>query len=168
MIMRSVLRFSVQRIVIFPANRNRNRFAEPTSVQIGKGIVHESQNMQIGLGIIFVRLEVFANYSQIPEIYFLTYIFLVISFSWLLYIFPLKNLSGRENHSEIYAHSLYTFIIRMRYLWILLKIIMNRNIICQITIIANWNNIHEMKLSRIGLGIYLWPKYQQIDLWRIF
>ena len=32
---------SDQRIVIFPANRNRNRFVEPRSVQIGIGIVHE-------------------------------------------------------------------------------------------------------------------------------
>ena len=32
---------SVQRIVVFPANRNRNRFAEPNSVQIGIGIVCE-------------------------------------------------------------------------------------------------------------------------------
>ena len=25
-----------------------------------------------------------------------------------------------------------------------------------------------MKLWRIGIGIYLWPEYQQIDLWRIY
>ena len=54
---------SDQRIVIFPANRNRNRFTEPTSVQIGIGIVWEFQNMRIGIGIIFVRWEVFANNS---------------------------------------------------------------------------------------------------------
>ena len=36
---------SDQRIVIFPANRNKNRFAEPTSVQIGIGIVFEFQNL---------------------------------------------------------------------------------------------------------------------------
>ena len=153
MIMRQVLRFSVQRIVIFPVNRNRNRFAEPASVWIGIGIVHESQNMRIGIGIIFVWWEVFANYSQIPEIYFLLYIVLVISFSWLLYIFPLKNLPVRENHSEIYAHSLYIFLIRIRYSLLLWKIFMNRNIICQITILANRNNFHEIKLSWIGIGI---------------
>ena len=56
---------SDQRIVIFPANWNRNRFAEPTSVRIGTGIVCESQNLQIGIGIIFIRFEIFANYSQI-------------------------------------------------------------------------------------------------------
>ena len=33
---------------------------------------------------------------------------------------------------------------------------------------ANRNNIHEMKLWQIGIGIYLWHKYQQIDLWRIY
>ena len=36
-----------------------------------------------------------------------------------------------------------------------LKIFVNRNIICQITILANRNNIHEMKLWQIGIGIYL-------------
>ena len=45
---------------------------------------------------------------------------------------------------------------------------MNRIIIRQITILANRNNIHEMKLWRIGIGIYSWPKYQRIDLWRIY
>ena len=54
-------------IIIFSTNRNRNRFAEPTSVQIGIGIFCEFQNLRIGRGIIFVRLEVFANYSQIPD-----------------------------------------------------------------------------------------------------
>ena len=56
---------SDQQIVISPANGNRNRFAEPTSVRIGTGIVYESQNLQIGIGITFVRWELFANYSQI-------------------------------------------------------------------------------------------------------
>jgi hypothetical protein len=59
---------SDKRIVIFPANRNRNRFAEPTSVRIGIRIVREFQNM--GIGIIFVRWEVFANNSRQPHIYF--------------------------------------------------------------------------------------------------
>ena len=35
---------SDQRIVNFPANRNRNRFAEPTSIRIAIGIVREFQN----------------------------------------------------------------------------------------------------------------------------
>ena len=48
-------------------NRNRNRFAEPNSVKIAIGIVCKSQNLQIGVGIIFDRQEVFAKYSQIPE-----------------------------------------------------------------------------------------------------
>ena len=34
-----------------------------------------------------------------------------------------------------------------------------------LTILANRNNIHEMKLCQIEIGIYLWPKYQRIDLW---
>ena len=58
---------SDQQIVIFPANRSRNRFAEPTSVQVG-------------IGIIFVRGEVFANDSQIPYFYFFFKKFLKTSF----------------------------------------------------------------------------------------
>ena len=162
----SELQNSDQQIVIFPGNRNR--FAESTSVQIGIGIVCESQTLQIGIGIISVRWELFANYSQISEIYFLSYIILIISFSWLLYMFPLKNLLGKEYHNEICIHSLYLFLIKIRYSWILWKIFLNRNIICQITILANMNNIHEMKLWGIGIGIYSWPKYQRIDLWRIY
>ena len=61
---------SDQQIVIFPVNRNRNRFAEPSFVQIGLGIVREIQSLQIGLRIKFVGLEVYANYSQRPETYF--------------------------------------------------------------------------------------------------
>ena len=79
---------SDQRIVIFPALRNRNRFAEPTSVQIGIGIVCESQNLQIGIGILFVRWELFANYSQISgEKKILLYIILINSFSGLFIFF---------------------------------------------------------------------------------
>ena len=54
---------SDQQIVIFPTNRNRKRFAEPTSVQIQIGIVREFQNLQIGIGILFFRWEVFKNNS---------------------------------------------------------------------------------------------------------
>ena len=72
---------SDQRIVTFTANSNSNRFTEATSVRIGIGIVHEFQNLQIGIGIIFVRWEVFANNSQIPDIYFFSKKCLKISFS---------------------------------------------------------------------------------------
>ena len=41
---------TVQRTFIFPTNRNRNIFAEPTSVQIGIGILCELQALQIGIG----------------------------------------------------------------------------------------------------------------------
>ena len=37
----------VRRIVIFSANKIRNRFSKPTSVQIGVGIVCVFQNLQI-------------------------------------------------------------------------------------------------------------------------
>ena len=49
-----------------------------------------------------------------------------------------------------------------------LKIFVNKNNICQINIFAKRNNIHEMKLRRIGIGIYLWPKNQRIDSWQIY
>ena len=42
------------------------------------------------------------------------------------------------------------------------------NNICQIIIFVNRNSIHKMKLSREGIWIYLWPKYQRIDLWLIY
>ena len=44
----------------FPANRSRNRFLEPTSLQIGIVIVCKFQNLQIG--IVCMRWEVFTNY----------------------------------------------------------------------------------------------------------
>ena len=75
-----------QQIVIFSANRNRNRFAGP-SVRIGIGIVPEFQNLQIGIGIIFVRWEEFANYSQIPEIYFSFLFSKKIFFLTIIYFF---------------------------------------------------------------------------------
>ena len=115
-----------------------------------------------------VRWEVFANNSWIPDIYFFSKKCLKISFSWLLYIFHLKNLPGKQSHSEIYSYSLYIFNIRKRYSWILWKIFVNRNNICQINIFANRNNIHEMKLWQIGIEIYSWLKYQQIDSWQIY
>ena len=119
---------SDQRIVIFPVNRNRNRFAEPTSVRIGIGIVCESQNLRIGIGIIFVRWEVFANYSWIPEVIFLLYIFLIISFSLLLYIFPFSLLTGqRKPKWNICPFSIY-FPNKNKIFMNTLKIFANRNI----------------------------------------
>ena len=50
---------------------NMNRFADPTFVQIGIGTVFGFKKIKIEIGMIFVRLEVFPNYSQMPEIYFL-------------------------------------------------------------------------------------------------
>ena len=170
----TTLRFTIawqflqQWIVIYPAIRNRNRFAEPTYVWIGIGLVREFHNWQIGIWIIFVRWEVFANNSGIPDISFFPKNFKKNSFSWILYIFHLKNLPGKQSHSEIYSYSLYIFNKRTRYLRILWKIFVNRNNISQINIFANRNNIHEMKLWRIGIEIYSWPKYQQIDFWRIY
>ena len=46
--------------------------------------------------------------------------------------------------------------------------IVNRNNICPIIILDNRNTIHEMKWWHIGIGIYLLPKYQQIDLGQIY
>ena len=81
--------------------------------------------------------------------------------------FHLKNLLGKLSHSEIHAYSLYVFN-RKICSWILWKIFANRNNICQITMFANRNIIHELKLLKIGIGIYLWPKYQQIYSWPIY
>ena len=41
----------------------------------GIGIVCEFQNLQIGIEIIFLRWEVFTNYSQKPEIFVLSNFF---------------------------------------------------------------------------------------------
>ena len=113
---------SDQRLVIFPANKNRNRFAEQIFVRIGIGIVLEFQNLRIGIGILFVRWKVFTNYSQRPKIYFFSNFFLIISFSWLLYIFHLETLPAKQSHSEIYAYSLYIFNVKIKYSWIIWKI----------------------------------------------
>ena len=86
---------SDQRIVIFPANMNRNRLAEPTSVQIGIGVVCESQNLRIGIGIIFVRWELFANYSRISETFFLSFIINNVFFLTLIY-FSFEKLTGQR------------------------------------------------------------------------
>ena len=163
-----VWHFSDQQIVIFPANKNRNRFAQPPSVRIGIGIVCEFVNLLIGIGIIFVRWKVFANNSRIPDIHFFSKKFLKNYFSWLLYFFHLKNLPGKQSHSEIYSYSLCIFNKIIRYSWILWKIFANRNNIHEINIFAKRNNIYEMKLWRIEIGIYSSPKYQQIDSWRIY
>ena len=88
---------SDQRVIIFPVNRNRNRFAEPTSVGIEIGIVCEFQNLRIGIGIIFVRWEVFAKYSQIPKMYIFSKKLFKSSFSWLLYIFIWKTYQANKD-----------------------------------------------------------------------
>ena len=88
---------SDQRVIIFPVNRNRNRFAEPTSVGIEIGIVCEFQNLPIGIGIIFVRWEVFAKYSQIPKMYIFSKKLFKSSFSWLLYIFIWKTYQANKD-----------------------------------------------------------------------
>ena len=55
---------SDKRKFIFPAKRNRNGLAEPTSVRIGTGIVYEYHKLRIGIGIIFVIWEVFAKFTN--------------------------------------------------------------------------------------------------------
>ena len=95
-----------QRIVIFPANRNRKRFAKPTSVQMGIGIICEFQNLQIGIWTIFVRWEVFANSSQIPDIYFFPKKLKKKIFFLTPIFFHLKHLPVKQSDSEIYAFML--------------------------------------------------------------
>ena len=159
------MHISEQRIVIFPANRNR--FTEPTYVRIGMGVVRESQNLRIGIWIIFVRWELFANYSQISLKKNSLILYIYIYFFFTLIYFSLEKLTGQTNHSGIYAHSLNIFPIKIRYSWILCKIFVNRNIIRQIRTLSKRNNIPEMKMWQIGIGIYLWPKYQWMDSWPI-
>ena len=138
----------------------------------------ELKKLRIGIGIIFIRWEVFANYSQIPKIYFSLIFFKNILFLDS-YIFLLNNLQGKQSYSDIYPYSLYIYIVlyyiiyiilymRIRYSWISLKIYLNRNDIRQVTIFANRNNIHEMKLWQIGIRIYLSHKYQRKDSWGIY
>ena len=78
-------------------NRNRNRFAEPNSVQIGSGIVCDFKNLNIGIGIVPVR-DVFANNSQIPEVSF-SFLF---SPHYFYTFFIWKNLPGKHNYSVIF------------------------------------------------------------------
>ena len=101
------LYFSDQKMVIFPENRNRNRFAELTSVRIGIGIICEFQNLQIGIGIIFVRWEVFANNSQIPDIYFFSKKFLFLD----SYIFFIRKIYRANKAIVRYMHTLYIYSI---------------------------------------------------------
>ena len=136
---------------------------------MGIGIVCEFQNLRIGIRMIFVKWEVFASYSQIPEIYFFLKKISKKIFFLLLYIVELKKLPCKQSHSEIYAYSLYIFNIIIWYSWILWNIFVNRNNICQITIFANRNNnSYVIKLLQIGIWIYLWLIYQQIDLRQIY
>ena len=94
----NVLSNSDQWIGFSPANKNRNRFKEPTFVPIGKRIVCEFQYLKIRKGIIFVWREIITNSSQIPEFFCLQLFILSISSSWLLYISVEENLTGKQNH----------------------------------------------------------------------
>ena len=73
------------------------------------------KNLRIGIGIIFIIWKVITNYLQIPEIYIFSYFFSDIPFSQLLYVFHLKNLLGKQSHSEIYVYSLYILDMKIRY-----------------------------------------------------
>ena len=73
----------------FPANRNRNRVAEPTSVGVGIGIVWEFPNLQTG--------KVFANYSQKTDFFVLS-LFIGMSFS--------TSKPSKQNPFEIFSYSI--------------------------------------------------------------
>ena len=83
---------SVQRIFIFPANRNKNRFADPNSVQIVIRRVCEFPNLQIRKEIEFFRWKVFTKYSLTPDIYIF---FVPVLDSYILLI--RKNLAKKKN-----------------------------------------------------------------------
>ena len=86
----------------------------------------------------------------------------------LLYFFIWKTYLASKAIMRYMVCYLYIFKIIIKYSWKLRKIIMNRKIFGQITIFINRNNFHYLKLWRIAIGIYLWPKYQRMDLWRIY
>ena len=74
-----------------------------------------NQNLKKGIGIIFVRWDVYANYSWIPEIYFSIHFFSNnSSFSFLIYLL-FEKLTRKQTHSEINAYSLCIFNIIIRY-----------------------------------------------------
>ena len=114
---------------------NMNRFAEPTflSIRIEKS---KLQKMQIGVWIVFVRWEAFANYSRIQNISF---------FSLFLFV---------------YAPSKVWFCQRFCKYSILKHICMNNN--NKKKTLANWNNIFEVIMCGIGVEyqqIDSWPIY---------
>ena len=79
----------------------------------------ELKKLRIGIGIIFIRWEVFANYSQIPKIYFSLIFFKNILFLDS-YIFLLNNLQGKQSYSDIYPYSLYIYIVLYYIIYIIL------------------------------------------------
>ena len=142
---------------------------EPTSGQIGIGIFCDFQNLWIGIGIILVIRWVFANYSQIPQIFPPPKCVCLILFFLDSYIFlHLKNLPDNQSHNEMNAYSLCVFNIKRRYSWTLWQILMKKNNICEITIFANRKINHEKGLWPINIGIYLWTNYQRIYEWQIY
>ena len=92
---------------------------------------------------------------------FLIYAVLYIFFIWKTYL-------ANKVVMRYMVYYLYIFNIIIKFSWKLRKIFLNRNNICPITIFTNRNNFHYFKLWQIGIGIYLWPKYQRIDSWRIY
>ena len=127
----------------------------------------------MGVGIIFSRHDIFPNYSQILEIFsslsFSQYYFILsniyIYIFFFFNFFSFKNLPWKQNHSDMFVLFIYIIIIKLGCSWIHNKIFANWNNICEI---ANKSSIHQMKLWRLGIGIYLLPKYQRIDLWQIY
>ena len=116
-----------------------------------------------------MRRKIFANYSQLPEIFVSLYfisLFLVLD-SYFFFKFK-KKLPGNQNHSVISWNFVYIFIIKIKYSWTQKNISRNGNNIFPIKIFTNRNTIYEIKMLRTGIGIYLWPKYGQIDLWQIY
>ena len=69
--------------------------------------------MQIGIGIVFVRWEVFAKYSQILTIFFL-YVF---SLFLVLYAYSIKGMDIFPNQSVILSQFTYIFNIKNTFIY---------------------------------------------------
>ena len=97
---------SVQQILNFPANTNRNRFSEPIFLQMGIKIVSKRQNLRIGIWIVFVKREEFTINSFYIFFYNLLffmpfplnkYIFFQARVWYYMYIFNIRDFFSRPD-----------------------------------------------------------------------
>ena len=126
---------------------NRNRLAESTSLKIGIWVVCAFQKLRKGIGRIFVRREVFANYSQITEIFLSLSLFSSFLFLDSYILFLQKN--NITNKLEKFTYCIYLFSIEKKYSIVIWKIIVKRINTCERVIFDHRNNIHKVKFESI-------------------